>query len=122
MVFLIVGGTVLGFGAYTWLLRVATPAAVGTYGFVNPVVALALAWAVGDGTLSVRTGVAAGLVVAAVIFTRERGRAPGREGSGGGVPSWRARRWSAPFRPRPAAAALWSAPSLPNVKQRQSLQ
>jgi len=48
-------GTVLGFGAYTWLLRVSTPAAVGTYAFVNPVVALALAWAVGDEPFSVRT-------------------------------------------------------------------
>jgi drug/metabolite transporter (DMT)-like permease len=72
LVFLIFGGTVLGFGAYTWLLRVTSAAAVSTYAFVNPVIALGLAWLVGDGTLSPRTGVAAVLVVAAVIFTRER--------------------------------------------------
>jgi drug/metabolite transporter (DMT)-like permease len=71
LVFLILGGTVLGFGAYTWLLRVTSAAAVSTYAFVNPVIALGLAWAVGDGELSPRTGVAAALVVAAVIFTRE---------------------------------------------------
>ena len=29
LVFLVVAGTVLGFGAYTWLLRVSTPAAWG---------------------------------------------------------------------------------------------
>ena len=29
VLFLVTGGTVLGFGAYTWLLRVTTPAAVG---------------------------------------------------------------------------------------------
>jgi drug/metabolite transporter (DMT)-like permease len=69
--FLILGGTVLGFGAYTWLLRVTSAAAVSTYAFVNPVIALGLAWLVGDGELSPRTGVAAVLVVAAVIFTRE---------------------------------------------------
>jgi drug/metabolite transporter (DMT)-like permease len=69
--FLIVGGTVLGFGAYTWLLRVTSAAAVSTYAFVNPVIALGLAWLVGDGELSPRTGVAAVLVVAAVVFTRE---------------------------------------------------
>jgi len=66
LAFLIVGGTVLGFAAYTWLLRVTTPAAVGTYAFVNPVVALALAWAVGDEPFSVRT-VAAGVVVLGAV-------------------------------------------------------
>ncbi len=43
---------------------------MSSYAFVNPVVALGLAWLVGDGELSPRTGVAAVLVVAAVIFTR----------------------------------------------------
>ena len=71
LIFLILGGTVLGFGAYTWLLRVTSSAAVSTYAFVNPVVALGLAWLVGDGDLSLRTGAAALLVVGAVIFTRE---------------------------------------------------
>jgi len=71
--YLVVGGTVLGFGAYTWLLRVTSAAAASTYAFVNPVVALVLAWAVGDGELSVRTGVAAALVVGAVVFSREPG-------------------------------------------------
>src|SRR5918992_560033 len=66
LVFLVVAGTVLGFGAYTWLLRVTTPAAVGTYAFINPVVALALAWAVGDEPFSVRT-VVAGLIVLGAV-------------------------------------------------------
>ena len=66
--FLVLGGTVAGFGAYTWLLRVATPAAVGTYAFVNPVIAVALAWAVGDDTPSRLTAVAAALVLSAVVL------------------------------------------------------
>lgn len=66
--FLVVAGTVLGFGAYTWLLRVTTPAAVGTYAFVNPVVALALAWAVGDEPFSIRTITAAITVLGAVVL------------------------------------------------------
>ncbi|HEV8454460.1 MAG TPA: EamA family transporter [Gemmatimonadales bacterium] len=65
---LVVAGTVLGFGAYTWLLRVTTPAAVGTYAFVNPVVALSLAWIVGDEPFSVRTIVAALIVLGAVVL------------------------------------------------------
>ncbi len=72
LLFLVVCGTVLGFGAYTWLMRVATPATVSTYAFVNPVVALSLGWAVGDDTIGVRTIVAATLVIAAVLLARER--------------------------------------------------
>jgi drug/metabolite transporter (DMT)-like permease len=66
MVFLVLGGTVLGFGAYSWLLRVTSPAAVGTYAFVNPVVALGLAAVAGDGTIGARGLLSAALVVAGV--------------------------------------------------------
>lgn len=82
LVFLILGGTVLGFGAYTWLLRVTSAAAVSTYAFVNPVIALGLAWLVGDGALTGRTGVAALLVVGAVVFTRENQRKDSARGEG----------------------------------------
>jgi drug/metabolite transporter (DMT)-like permease len=68
VLFLVVAGTVLGFGAYTWLLRVTTPALVGTYAFVNPVVALSLAWMVGDEPFSVRTMVAGATVLTAVVL------------------------------------------------------
>jgi drug/metabolite transporter (DMT)-like permease len=68
ILFLVVAGTVLGFGAYTWLLRVSTPAAVGTYAFVNPVVALGLAWMVGDEPFSTRTIAAAIIVLGAVML------------------------------------------------------
>ena len=74
LIYLIVCGTVLGFGAYTWLLRVASPALVSTYAFVNPVIALGLAWAVGDERFTGRAALAAALVVGAVILTREAGR------------------------------------------------
>ncbi|HEV2853305.1 MAG TPA: EamA family transporter [Thermoanaerobaculia bacterium] len=74
LVFLVVCGTVLGFGAYTWLLRVTTPAAVGTYAFVNPVVALLLASLVGDDKLSGRALIAAALVIGAVVLTRDQPR------------------------------------------------
>jgi drug/metabolite transporter (DMT)-like permease len=67
MAFLVLGGTVLGFGAYSWLLRATTPAAVGTYAFVNPVVALGLAALVGDGMISGRGLLAAALVVSGVV-------------------------------------------------------
>ncbi|HEX9563774.1 MAG TPA: EamA family transporter [Gemmatimonadaceae bacterium] len=72
LAFLVLGGTTLAFAAYTWLLRVTSTAAVGTYAFVNPVIAVGLAWAVGDEPASLHTGLAAALVVTAVILTRSR--------------------------------------------------
>jgi len=46
LLYLIALGTGVGFPAYTWLLGVTRPALVGTYAFVNPVVALILGWTV----------------------------------------------------------------------------
>ena len=71
LAFLVICGTVLGFGAYTWLMRVASPATVSTYAFVNPIIALTLGWAVGDDTIGSRTVVATVLVIGAVLLTRE---------------------------------------------------
>lgn len=75
LAFLVLFGTVLGFGAYAWLMQVTTPASASSYAFVNPVVALGLAWVAGDGTISPRTVVAAALVVGAVVLIREPTRA-----------------------------------------------
>lgn len=74
LLFLVLCGTVLAFGSYTWLLRVASPAAVSSYAFVNPMVALALGVAVGDDAISGRIAFSAVLVIAAVVLTR--GSAP----------------------------------------------
>src|SRR5690606_7295747 len=76
LAFLIVCGTALAFAAYTWLLTVTTPAVATSYAFVNPVVALALAWIVGDEAFSGRTMIAPALVLLAVALTRERQVAP----------------------------------------------
>ena len=39
---LVVFGSLVGFTAYVWLLKVTTPARVSTYAYVNPVVAVIL--------------------------------------------------------------------------------
>jgi drug/metabolite transporter (DMT)-like permease len=39
---LVVAGSWIGFSAYAWLIRHASPAKVSTYAFVNPVVAVLL--------------------------------------------------------------------------------
>ncbi len=78
LAYLVIAGTVIGFAAYTWLLRVTSSHAVGTYAFVNPVVALALAWAVGDERASWLTAAAAVLIIGSVIVTRGASAPPAR--------------------------------------------
>jgi drug/metabolite transporter (DMT)-like permease len=64
----LVAAAVVALPAYQWLLTVSSPALVGTYAFVNPVVAVLLGWAVLGEGLSGRTGVAVVLVVAGVAL------------------------------------------------------
>lgn len=64
LAYLIVFGALVGFTAYVWLLRVAPPALVSTYAYVNPVVAMFLGWALAGEPLT--TGM---LTAAAVILT-----------------------------------------------------
>src|ERR1041384_6183310 len=42
--YLIVFGSLIGFTAYSWLLKNAQPALVSTYAYVNPIVAVFLGW------------------------------------------------------------------------------
>ncbi len=65
---LVVFGSVLGFGSYLYLLRRVRPAIVATYAFVNPIVAMVLGWAFGGEVLGPRTLAAAAVVLAAVVL------------------------------------------------------
>jgi drug/metabolite transporter (DMT)-like permease len=78
LVYLILFGAIAGFSAYVWLLRVATPALVGTYAFVNPVVAVVLGWALADEALTPRIGVATLVIVGAVALITGVRRRPSR--------------------------------------------
>jgi drug/metabolite transporter (DMT)-like permease len=64
----LVAVAVVALPAYNWLLTATSPALVGTYAFVNPVVAVFLGWAAIGEELSGRTGVAAGLVILGVMI------------------------------------------------------
>lgn len=66
--YLVVFGSLLAFTAYVWLLRVASPALVSTYAFVNPVVAVFLGWLLASEPVSARTFVAAAVIVGAVVL------------------------------------------------------
>jgi len=66
--YLVVFGSLVGFTAYVWLLQHAAPARVATYAYVNPLVAVALGWALGGEPLSMRTLAAAAVIVAGVAL------------------------------------------------------
>jgi drug/metabolite transporter (DMT)-like permease len=66
--YLIVFGSIVAFSAYSWLLRVAPPARISTYAYVNPVVAMLLGWLMAGETLSLRTLAAAGVILAGVAL------------------------------------------------------
>jgi drug/metabolite transporter (DMT)-like permease len=66
--YLIAFGSVVAFGAYSWLIGRSSLAAVSTYAFVNPVIAVFLGWALGGESLNARVVAAATLVVTAVVL------------------------------------------------------
>ena len=70
--YLILFGSIVAFSAYSWLLRVASPAKISTYAYVNPVVAMFLGWAVVGEQLTGRTMLAAGIVLAGVVLITRR--------------------------------------------------
>jgi len=68
LLYLITFGALLGFTSFIWLLDKVTPAKVGTYAYVNPVVAVLLGWLIAGESLSARTVVAAAIVIGAVAL------------------------------------------------------
>ena len=66
--YLFVFGSCIGFSAYLYILKKSTAARVGTYAFVNPIVALAIGWLLGGEVLSQRTLVAAAVILTAVVL------------------------------------------------------
>jgi len=75
--YLIVCGSWIGYTAYIWLLRHCDPAKVATYAYVNPIVAVLLGTFFAGETLTVRTLIAAALIIGSValIITAQQLRA-----------------------------------------------
>jgi len=66
--YLVVFGSILGYSAYTYALRHASPTIVGTYAYVNPVIAVLLGWLILAEPVTARTFVAMALIVGAVVW------------------------------------------------------
>jgi drug/metabolite transporter (DMT)-like permease len=77
LIYLITFGSLIGFTSYIWLLDKVSPARLGTYAYVNPIVAVILGWAIAGERLSLRTAIAAAIVICAVaLITTARSSPP----------------------------------------------
>ncbi len=67
LVYLIIAGSIISYTAYVWLLDYESPTKVGTYAYVNPVVAVILGVALGGEIVGRRTLLGMGLIVVSVV-------------------------------------------------------
>ena len=77
LAYLVFAGSIAGFTAYVWLLHRESPTKVGTYAYVNPVVAVIIGYFLGGEPLGARTVVGGVFVLASVVaITSMRTKAP----------------------------------------------
>jgi len=67
LAYLTVAGSIIAFTAYVWLIHHESPTKVGTYAYVNPVVAVALGYFLGGETVGARTLLGTLLVLVSVV-------------------------------------------------------
>ena len=77
LIYLIIAGSIVGFTAYVWLIHHESPTKVGTYAYVNPVVAVLLGYLFGGETLGLRTVLGTMFVlVSVIVITTTRAKKP----------------------------------------------
>jgi drug/metabolite transporter (DMT)-like permease len=67
LLYLIVAGSIVAFTAYVWLIHHESPTKVGTYAYVNPVVAVLVGYFLGGEALDLRTILGTLLVLVSVV-------------------------------------------------------
>jgi drug/metabolite transporter (DMT)-like permease len=81
--YLVVAGSIIGFTAYVWLLHHESPTKVGTYAYVNPVVAVLVGYLLGGEALGLRTLLGTAFVLTSVVvITTTRVKKPVMEETG----------------------------------------
>jgi drug/metabolite transporter (DMT)-like permease len=77
LAYLIVAGSIIGFTAYVWLIHHESPTKVGTYAYVNPVVAVIIGYFLGGEVVGRRTVLGTLLVlVSVIVITTTRAKKP----------------------------------------------
>lgn len=67
LLYLIVAGSIIGFTAYVWLIHHQSPTKVGTYAYVNPLVAVLVGYFLGGEPLGLRTILGTAFVLVSVV-------------------------------------------------------
>jgi drug/metabolite transporter (DMT)-like permease len=67
LAYLIVAGSIIAFTAYVWLIHHESPTKVGTYAYVNPVVAVLLGYFFAGEALNLRTILGTTLILVSVV-------------------------------------------------------
>ena len=75
MLYLIIFGSIVGFVAYSYALSKLSPSKFSMYGFINPVIAVFLGWAVLGERLDMSVIIATGLILfgIAIVMTDKKG-------------------------------------------------
>jgi drug/metabolite transporter (DMT)-like permease len=77
LLYLIIFGSIIGFTAYVWLIHHESPTRVGTYAYVNPVVAVLLGYFLGGEALGPRTVIGTLFVlISVIVITTTRVKKP----------------------------------------------
>jgi drug/metabolite transporter (DMT)-like permease len=80
LAYLVVAGSIIAFTAYVWLIHHESPTKVGTYAYVNPVIAVVLGYFLGGETLGARTVAGTSLILVSVVLittTPSQANSPG---------------------------------------------
>ena len=75
VVYLVTFGSLIGYMSFVWLMTVRPPSLVGTYAYVNPVVAVFLGWLIANEQITWHQVVALAIILAGVIivnFSKEK--------------------------------------------------
>lgn len=79
LLYLIAAGSIIGFTAYVWLIHHESPTKVGTYAYVNPIVAVLVGYFLGGEALSLRTVLGTLCVlISVIVITTTRANKPER--------------------------------------------
>ena len=73
MAYLVVFGSLIGYTAFIWLLKVDRASRVVTHTFVNPIVAIILGWSLGDEAVSMPMLAASAVIILSVVIIIRQG-------------------------------------------------